>query len=375
MNRPEIAALERSPTGPKLRSPRHNPAIKPEVLAPSLLSHSEVGISNRLARPSAGLACRVGDLILQIHPLGSASTAEIARAEGLDITFTVDGRNGLLRLPWTLVNQAMARVEADLPPTELDADTLALVLELALAPLLDSLEAATGNSISLQQADCHPPRHKRLIAIALSLRTPPAPDQTAIAFLTPKDAETLASAYDGVPSMRRNWNSLPVPLAVRLGQTQLRAGELASLQPRDIVLLDETAIPKQRVLVVVGEHRCFFGTLEGSRVTLSDPTGLPATSAWEQGAMTKVEEKSNDEVQTRDSEFEGLPITLQFELGRKQIRLGELRGIASGYTFDLGRSIDDPVDIYANGSLIGCGEFVRISESLGIRITRLFNHE
>ena len=375
MTSPEAIAPARHAAPRNPRQSRRVAAAKPEALAPTVLSRREVEILNRLARPSQGLPLEIGARALRLRPLGSASAARIDRIEGLEIAFVVDGRKASLLLPMELINLALAQVEPDLPAAELDGDTLALLLELALAPLLDRLEAATGCRISLKRAGGKAPRSKSAIAIALSLHGAAAGDRTLVAFLAAKDAELLAAAFDGAPSVPAAWNRLPLPLVVRLGETRLKAGELSSLQPRDVVLFDETALSKQQVLVVVGDHRCFSGRLERSRVTLLEPADPPGTSAWEQSAMTTVESKPGDRAKAPDGELEALPITLQFEIGRKQIPLGELRGVGSGYVVDLGRGLDDPVDILANGSLVGRGEFVRVGESLGVRVTRLFNHE
>jgi len=40
----------------------------------------------------------------------------------------------------------------------------------------------------------------------------------------------------------------------------------------------------------------------------------------------------------------------------------------------LARPLDDSVDILANGRRIGCGALVQIGDSIGVRVTRLFDN-
>jgi type III secretion protein Q len=74
------------------------------------------------------------------------------------------------------------------------------------------------------------------------------------------------------------------------------------------------------------------------------------------------------------TDFNDIPLKLLFELGRVELPLGELRRLAPGAVIPLPRAIDDSVDISANGRRIGRGTLVRIGDSLGVRITRLFHH-
>ena len=71
-------------------------------------------------------------------------------------------------------------------------------------------------------------------------------------------------------------------------------------------------------------------------------------------------------------DLDSMPVTLVFELGRTQLALGELRTLAAGYSFDLGKDLRAPVDILANGQKIGSGELMQIDERIGVRVNRLF---
>lgn len=74
-----------------------------------------------------------------------------------------------------------------------------------------------------------------------------------------------------------------------------------------------------------------------------------------------------------DATLEDLPVALAFEVGRRTMPLGEIGQLTAGAIVQL----DTPgqaVDILANGRRVGQGEMVRIGESLGVRIIRMFDN-
>ncbi|MEM7025391.1 MAG: FliM/FliN family flagellar motor switch protein, partial [Pseudomonadota bacterium] len=58
--------------------------------------------------------------------------------------------------------------------------------------------------------------------------------------------------------------------------------------------------------------------------------------------------------------------------GKTELTIGELRGVAEGYSFNLHRPLDSAVALRVNGRLIGHGELVDIEGSLGVRVIEIF---
>ncbi|TIX35577.1 MAG: hypothetical protein E5V34_02635 [Mesorhizobium sp.] len=75
-----------------------------------------------------------------------------------------------------------------------------------------------------------------------------------------------------------------------------------------------------------------------------------------------------------ESTLDELPVALAFELGRTAMPLGEVRQLAPGAIVPLANVTKETVDIIANGKRVGRGEIVRIGESLGVRIARMFDN-
>ena len=64
-----------------------------------------------------------------------------------------------------------------------------------------------------------------------------------------------------------------------------------------------------------------------------------------------------------------LPVDLAFELGRTELRVGELSQLQPGYVFPLAGALEGAnVTIRANGQAVGQGELVAVGDSLGVRL-------
>ena len=72
-----------------------------------------------------------------------------------------------------------------------------------------------------------------------------------------------------------------------------------------------------------------------------------------------------------DVDLDGLEVSLVFELGRRWATMSEVAALGPGSVLDLGRDLQGPVDILANGRRIGQGEVVRIGDAVGVRLVRI----
>lgn len=97
----------------------------------------------------------------------------------------------------------------------------------------------------------------------------------------------------------------------------------------------------------------------GSSATADLPTLADTTAGHAAGAARPL--ASLGEVQ--------LAVTV--ELGRTELPLRELLGLQPGAVVQLDRTLREPVDVYANGTLIARGEMVVVDDSYGVRVTEL----
>lgn len=64
-----------------------------------------------------------------------------------------------------------------------------------------------------------------------------------------------------------------------------------------------------------------------------------------------------------------VPVTLSMEVGRARIPIRNLLQLNQGSVVELERAAGEPLDVYANGTLVAHGEVVVINEKFGIRLT------
>ena len=72
------------------------------------------------------------------------------------------------------------------------------------------------------------------------------------------------------------------------------------------------------------------------------------------------------------SRFGGVQVTLTAELGRTQLTIQELIGLAEGSVVELNRAISSPVELVAQGVPMGNGEVVVIDNQFAIRIKQIY---
>jgi len=62
-------------------------------------------------------------------------------------------------------------------------------------------------------------------------------------------------------------------------------------------------------------------------------------------------------------------LPVEAELGRCRLSIRELLNLQEGTILRLSRSVGEDLPIYVGGALIGRGEAIRLSQTMGIRIT------
>lgn len=66
-----------------------------------------------------------------------------------------------------------------------------------------------------------------------------------------------------------------------------------------------------------------------------------------------------------------VPVELTVELGRKNVRIGEVLRLGPGSVLELTKPNGDPLDIFVNNRLIARGEAVVVGERYGVRLTEV----
>ena len=278
-------------------------------------------------------------------------------------------------LAYATMRLLLDRIQPDLSDEPPNEPTLSLLVELALAPLFEKIEASSGTSLMLQSwsrrassdSATHGPQARWLIFHGT---LGGAPFELALEF----DGHAL----EGFTSLLQRAAPEKLPLAeifapivaiLGAGAVRLPLRTLQDLHHGDVLIPDEFPFERGEVVVTFGNRYRAIARLEenGARVrsALQRITSIQEINVMEAKGAPRI-------VETDD--LGDLEVQLTFELGRQTVELEQLRTVAPGYVFALGRSPDDPVDIVANGRRIGRGEIVRVGDGLGVRLIRLFDH-
>ncbi|GBU17806.1 MULTISPECIES: type III secretion system cytoplasmic ring protein SctQ [Methylobacterium] len=385
---------------------RHRPRAR--------LSGPAADLVNRLGRPRLpfeaaveGLSLRlsVRDVTLDEAPDGGGTVAVL-----FDVA---PGGHLALHLPASVADRLAAAIQPDLdvlPPEPAGA----LLLELALAPLLDRAEALTGHRWTVEAVGApaalpvaFQPETLRLGVMTLVLdgSLADAPFTARLVLgpppvvpgLSPRLAAVLGLVEALPPRLaeiatlgKGLGEGITARLGFEAGTVRLSLAQLAGLRPGDALLPDLWHPARGEVRIALGGTHEARATTDRHTSTLKAPFrplppaaagghgdfGMAQETAAGRAAKTAADDPADDPANgPREADLDSLGVSLSFELGRRSLPLSEIRALGAGHVFDLGLDPDQPVDLVANGTRIGRGEIVEIGERVGVRVTRLFGQD
>ncbi len=95
--------------------------------------------------------------------------------------------------------------------------------------------------------------------------------------------------------------------------------------------------------------------------------------------MTEAPQKASakrDASQTANLDLlAGVSLRVSVEVGSTSISLADVMNLGEGSVLELDRQANDPLDIFANGTLIAKGEVVTVDGRYGIRVTEVVSAE
>ncbi|MFC3165503.1 type III secretion system cytoplasmic ring protein SctQ [Ciceribacter thiooxidans] len=306
-----------------------------------------VRVAFRLSLPPAELAFEVADgTALPNNPIEIAFLIGTAPGRWLMPAATLDGLSAALG------------VQGDV--SALTALQRNILLEEALAPSLEALETHLGEPLRLG-----PPETVEDYPIKLAWFVYggdfPLPAELHLSVAAASKIGTSLGTRRRFPTDFTG--SLVQRLQIRAGTQQLSLAELKTLRPGDVVQVERSGT--HDAFVTLGNH--LVAALDRRDDGFVFASGWkPFTTSWEFSAMTQ-ETPSSEELEP----LADLPIELVFEVGRAEFPLNEIAAMSEGTVLHANPSLASPVNILANGRLIGKGELIRIGEGLGVRVVRL----
>jgi type III secretion protein Q len=298
------------------------------------------------------------------------------------VDMTVDGAPCAVILSRPLIEAAIATLDLNQGLDGLDPPHVGLLLELALSDALSMLEAGLGARLAItcvRAADDE--RENGTVSLAFNVAVDGIGTSCGELLVQPGHAimftqflDRCGLSSDPPPHETRVGAAieLPVPVCVRVAAAMFAVGEIATLSPGDVVMADQSCQPMRTAMAVIAEHLVAPVDLTAAGAQIAARPTRGHGSLWEWSMENGGDGSRADIPQKTD--LDDIPVKLLFELGRIELSFAEIRQLAPGALLPLRRPLEDSVDILANGRRIGRGDLVQIGDSLGIRITRLFDN-
>ncbi|WP_219266695.1 type III secretion system cytoplasmic ring protein SctQ [Pseudomonas sp. Xaverov 259] len=257
-----------------------------------------------------------------------------------------------LRLSAAALEQVLVPLALQFDVQLLPALPRALLLELAVLDLIERLEPLLAQPLQLLEAAQD--RQPYALHMALELTFANQPAMHAQLDLSEGAAVLLAQLLDQHAELEPD----PLPdlrqtLTVVAGQQHLSLGELRSLRPGDVLMLE----PGPGLLMELAgrlQARCQY---QGEVLRLQE--ALQAPLLHMENTMTDVDAAAA---------LDDLPLKLVCQVGSLELTLAQLRELGAGSVLQLNTPGVDNVDLMVNGRRVGQGQLVKIGDGLGVRL-------
>ncbi|WP_416637105.1 type III secretion system cytoplasmic ring protein SctQ [Pseudomonas sp. OHS18] len=250
---------------------------------------------------------------------------------------------GAVLLERLLASLALQRDFQGLPPA-----LQSVLLEKALLPWIEPLEAALGQPLSLD-ADSQPGD----LMLNLQLNADGAPLGTLTLELGYAAAQGVAALLERcLPVARHPLPTLQLGLHLQRGWQTLSLGELRSLRPGDVLMLDCPAAA-DGLLVLAGHRQARFKRQQ---------SGLQLLEALQPINPTMENAMGQD---ADDGQLDDVPLTVVCQIGSLELPLGQLRELGEGSVLALPDADVQQVELLVNGRCVGRGELVAIGDGVG----------
>jgi len=168
----------------------------------------------------------------------------------------------------------------------------------------------------------------------------------------------VADCCSDLPVVAAALDELPLLLDVRIAPISLALAELQQLAQGDVILLDNQSVGNDGAMSVVAHlsnSPWFRASIRDCRLSI-------------QSVVDRLMDKP--EFLLPES-LDSINLTVDVDVGRLTMPLGQLRELAVGQVIDLGFDATTNVSLRINGQVVATGELVRIAERTGVRLLDL----
>jgi type III secretion protein Q len=362
-----LTSVARAPAPSATIDPLPAPAASEDWL-PTITQHDAALLSalHRHRRPI--------DVLFAGHKLSVATVGRTSsQLDSCTFQTALFGRPARLRLSTSLVDvfaQSLSIPGFD----RLGPRQAGMVLELALLAPIKALEARLRTEIRIEHRVETPASTDAFVSLPFCVHGLPSGDAGVELLLDRRVVPAVASALDDLATPNSHTEQLPIPIAINAGHADLTVADLRTLRPGDVILADGDSTQADGAVAIVGTQLRF----RAERIASGFRIASRLAAEGDNSAGVWFMQQPNEALQRPDLEeadLEQLPIRVVFEVGRLELPLAEVRRLAPGYVLPLARPSDTAVDIVANGRKIGHGSLLKVGDSIGVRVERLFSDD
>ncbi len=337
-------------------------SVAPQKFPWRSVSKSSVEAANAIIGKRRKLSFKLHDdsfwfrFVTMAHPVESVTQYTLQFAD--DAIFV--SLFGTIPEEW--INPAFRGLAYESLPPELQE----IVLEASVASLLELLGSLWGKTAGLTRGIALAANRTDLTAFSWEAGNAQGAVLLTGTFLLPPVAVT--KIFSGLRSVKPEagepWELLPYPVSVEVGSTVLSWRDFRSLQNNDVVLLDEGfSLDKPDCLVLIGDQK-ISAKRTGKEVTTSGR--LASLSSMANSPAPQKTEAISPPVSVED-----LPVRLSFTVGDAELTFRDLKSLQEGHTFVINRPVTAPVQIRAQGTIVGVGELLMVGDQIGVRVIEL----
>jgi len=323
------------------------------------MSAADAREARRLHVRRADLAFALGDrtLTVAVVPTRDGDGADASTK----LAIRIGSGLGTIELSRDLTRFLLDRIAPGMSERHPDVD---LPLEAALETPLAALEEVLGIRVALLPKRDVAAAASRAIDVRVSEGGRTVGHCRFV--LATVERNLLIETLERRPPAPRNVDDLPLPITVTAGTARLTPSVLKSLRRGDIVLADD-AVRETPVEILVAGRPFMTGVRaeNGFLIIGVDDGRIRGRTLMDDSVDSPLEPIRLDE----------LPLPVTFEIGRREMTLGELRSVRPGYVLEITRDSAIDIDLVVRGRIIGKAELVQIENLIGARVLRLFDDE
>lgn len=319
------------------------------------ISHDEVLAQNILLGTARELEFRIGSAQYGLTFYRPEFTPQAALTFSLQIGEYLLGVELEAIPPLVLQGSTFPVAEYELMPP----DVAQVVFEAFISPFLSSLCTFLGTEVRLHSMGPLPTGIERSLGAVLSQNGQSSWVRARVHASTALWGIIAHKLQSCLPVPTEDYSSIPLSASLQIGASRVPFGKLQDLDFQDILLFDRGITPNSSDCIVhFGDHLSFNAKLNNNTITL-------------QSLMNKTNAREDlppSASAGASPSLDAFAVHLTFEVGEKEIPIGELRALRAGYTFEMDNPLESPVTIKANGSIIGTGELVQVADRIGVRV-------